>query len=211
MPKIKLGSKEYNLSKGAIAGVAVAGVAILIAVAVVLWYELDGKYLNYGSTVRFRIDPSNGAGPLYIIVQQTGTVTLTDTRDEATKFRVQTGGSSGPLTWTKAGEDAKSYFTLYDPKTQLYLNSGAVHAEYAYLSGHTEDGLQFNLSSTSSKVAVGSRILPGSYCNVITPHGPNGTNQSTWQYDSQMNNGNAGIIICMSFSCPDTVWVIEQA
>jgi len=210
MVKIKFGSKEFNISSGALAGIAIAGVAVLIAVAVVLWYEFDGKYIGYGSTVRFKVSPEDGSEPLYIIMQQTETVTLTDLKDEATQFRVQSGGTSGPLIWTQSGKDATSYFKLYDPKTQNYLNSGEVPQQYTYFEGNKDGGLQFNLAPIpGSKIVVGSRILPNSQCNVITPHGSDGGNNSAWQYSSQLNTGIAGIIICRP-TCTDTVWTIEK-
>jgi hypothetical protein len=214
MVKIKLGSKEIDLSGGAIAGIAIACVAVLIGVSIALWYTLDGKYLNYGSTVTLQISPDDGSGPLYVLMQQTGTMTLVDVKDQATGFRILAGDvSDGALVWNKIGTATNNRFTVFDPLTGNYVSDGEVAGQYTYIKGSKTktDARLFDIAvPTGSKAVVGSRILPGSTVNVVKRSGGDDGLSAILQYQSQLNNGIAGIISCNNDNnaCLNVDWVI---
>lgn len=213
MVQIKLGSKEIDLSRGAIAGIAVAGVAVIIIIVVVLWYELDGKYLNYGSTVSLSINPADGSGPLYTVMQETGIVTLTDSKDQSTRFRIEAGDvSDGPLVWNEIGTATNNRFTMYDPATGNYVSDTSVTGQYTALQGSKtkSDARLFDIAVPDGATnTVGSRILPGSSVNIVKRSGSDNGLSSLLQYSSQLNNGIAGIIVCnKGHVCINVNWIL---
>ena len=206
---------------GAIAGITLAVVVIAVALASTLYYVLDAQYLNYGNEVYLSVNPSDGSGPLYMLLRPDGTVTVTAQKSEATHFTLQRGdGAKGVLVYGVGTAPVQtSFFTVRDTVTQRSWSIAQSPNVYSYLTGETELGTSdtFALFRDSTDDG-GTRPKPGDPVRFHNETGVGAKTGSVLQYQSQLANGLPGVSVCSSASDPeasdqcssDVVWTISR-